>query len=56
MGKQVNSAADAHELALKAIKASRDKLQADKASRKEAAVIRRSYERGDTRHCKGRLS
>jgi hypothetical protein len=45
-----------HELALNAVAASRKKLQVSKATAKERSVIRRSYERGDTGHGKGRLS
>ncbi|MFL6115805.1 MAG: hypothetical protein ACJ786_31320 [Catenulispora sp.] len=54
--KKIQSAADAHELALIAVKRSRAKLRTDRATAKEKAVIRRSHERGDNRHDKGRLS
>jgi hypothetical protein len=54
--KKIDSQAGAHELALNAVAASRKKLRVDKASAKERAVIRRSRERGDNNHNKGRLS
>jgi hypothetical protein len=54
--KTISNQADAHELALNAVAASRKKLQVSKATAKERSVIRRSYERGDTGHGKGRLS
>jgi hypothetical protein len=54
--KVISSQGEAHELALRSVAAARRKLRAGKASGKEQAVIRRSYERGDTNHDKGRLS
>jgi hypothetical protein len=54
--KTIRSQADAHELALNAVSASRRKLRVGKASAEERAVIQRSHERGDTDHCKVRLS